>query len=495
MKKKLTGILAGIIATSALMIPVANAVPVQAAQSGWIYNTSQQAWNYYGQDGNKYTGWHYMTAKEGEKSDHWNYFDKDGRLYTGWHWMTSKEGEKEEHWSYFGGNGWLRTNWQYLTAADGEKNAHWSYFGPNGWLRTGWQKMGNVKNPDGNASEHWSYFGPNGWLRTYWQQLGKGTNNPDGNAEMHWSYFGPNGWLRTYWQQLGQGTSNPDGNAVKHYSYFGANGWLRTQLQEMGTANNPDGNAAKHLSYFGDNGWLVIDKNFTYAGQNYKADDKGWATVIKTVTPAGSESNATANKTNKYKVTFKNGNTVLKAQTVEEGKNATPPTRTPTKEGYTFKGWDTSYNNITKDTIIQAVWEKIEENTTPTQTQHQHNWQAVYKTVHHDAVTHEETYEEPYTYEVTVNGYEIHDGCNGYRTIYQAKTKEEVLSKYYDDAWIDNIMKQYNIKFGCIGWGSAVIGKETKTAYETKTRTVVDKAAYDEQVVDYYKCSCGATKK
>ena len=172
------------------------------------------------------------------KKDGKFYYYKNNVAYTGWHWMTSAEGEKTDHWSYFGNDGVLRTGWQKLGVGtanpDGNNPAHFSYFGDNGWLRTGWNKMGvGTANPDGNNPAHYSYFGDNGWLRTDWQRLGVGTSNPDGNNPAHYSYFGPNGWLRTDWQELGVGTANPDGNNPKHKSYFGSNGWLRTGKQNI----------------------------------------------------------------------------------------------------------------------------------------------------------------------------------------------------------------------------------------------------------------------
>ena len=202
---------------------------------------------------------------------------KDGVAYTGWHWMTGAEGEKTPHWSYFGKDGKIYTGWKQMGKNEGETVTHWSYFGDNGWLRTGWQQMATKANPDGNNKVHWSYFGDNGWLRTGWQQMGKGTKNPDGNATKHWSYFGGNGWLRTGWQQMGKGTGNPDGNSAKHMSYFGPNGWLRTGMQDMGKGtNNPDGNSPRHKSYFGPNGWLVTNKQFSVAGKMHRADARGW---------------------------------------------------------------------------------------------------------------------------------------------------------------------------------------------------------------------------
>ncbi len=228
--------------------------------------------------GVKKNGW----KKEGNG---WKYY-KDNKAYTGWHWMTSKEGEKTPHWSYFGKDGIIYTGWRYMGKNEREKTSHWSYFGADGWLRTGWQQMGKgtVNSFGENSTKHWSYFGENGWLRTGWQAMGKGTGNSYGeNNSKHWSYFGANGWLRTSWQAMGKGTGNSYGeNTTKHWSYFGANGWLRTGMQTMGTNINPDGKNRIHISYFGGNGWLVTNKIFTLNKKQYTADSKGWATEVKT---------------------------------------------------------------------------------------------------------------------------------------------------------------------------------------------------------------------
>ena len=59
-----------------------------------------------------------------------------------------------------------------------------------------------------------------------------------------------------------------------------------------------------------------------------------------------------------YKVTFVDGQgEILSTQTVDYGKEATSPT-TPTREGFTFTGWDKEFNNITADTTITAKWSK-----------------------------------------------------------------------------------------------------------------------------------------
>ena len=65
--------------------------------------------------------------------------------------------------------------------------------------------------------------------------------------------------------------------------------------------------------------------------------------------------------TNKYTVTFKDyDETILKQEVVEEGHSATAP-KDPEREGYNFIGWDKEYINVTKDTSIIALYEKIEK--------------------------------------------------------------------------------------------------------------------------------------
>ena len=59
-----------------------------------------------------------------------------------------------------------------------------------------------------------------------------------------------------------------------------------------------------------------------------------------------------------YKVEFLVDGNVVDTQEVEKGKAATKPTD-PKKDGYTFKGWDKDYSNITGDLKVNAEFEKI----------------------------------------------------------------------------------------------------------------------------------------
>ena len=62
-------------------------------------------------------------------------------------------------------------------------------------------------------------------------------------------------------------------------------------------------------------------------------------------------------------VTFVDGQgNILKADAVKPGEAATAPAD-PTREGYTFDGWDKDFSKVTEDLTVTAKWK---ENTTPT---------------------------------------------------------------------------------------------------------------------------------
>lgn len=59
---------------------------------------------------------------------------------------------------------------------------------------------------------------------------------------------------------------------------------------------------------------------------------------------------------NQYTVTFKDGETVLKTETVEYGSSASAPDDL-TKTGYDFAGWDVAFDSVASDLTVNAKWE------------------------------------------------------------------------------------------------------------------------------------------
>ena len=92
--------------------------------------------------------------------------------------------------------------------------------------------------------------------------------------------------------------------------------------------------------------------------------------TTQTTEPSGTEStepDPTDPEVKTYTVTFKDHDgTVLETETVEEGKAATAPAD-PTREGYTFEGWDKTFDKVTADMEVTATYKAVE--TKPTDPQ------------------------------------------------------------------------------------------------------------------------------
>ena len=99
--------------------------------------------------------------------------------------------------------------------------------------------------------------------------------------------------------------------------------------------------------------------NPTRDGYEFTGWDKDFSNITANVTITAQYSIKT------YTVTFKDDDgTTLKTQTVNHGSNATAPSN-PSKEGYTFIGWNVSFDNITSDLTVTAQYIKNEEPETP----------------------------------------------------------------------------------------------------------------------------------
>ncbi|WP_238886334.1 InlB B-repeat-containing protein [Clostridium sp. YIM B02551] len=93
----------------------------------------------------------------------------------------------------------------------------------------------------------------------------------------------------------------------------------------------------------------------------------GWYKDNEFITPWNFESDKIAGNTvlyskwsiNKYTVTFKDHDeTIISTQTVNYGGSAVAPL-SPSREGYTFTGWDMSFSNVTGNLIVTATYTVI----------------------------------------------------------------------------------------------------------------------------------------
>ena len=136
---------------------------------------------------------------------------------------------------------------------------------------------------------------------------------------------------------------------------------------------------------------------------------------------------------------------------------------------------------------------------TPDTPSHTHNWKPVYKTVHHEAVTHKEdrwVVDKPAWDEKQVKYIEICGNCqigNCERCKKLGITNFEydsleALDKHQDECLDDggscfSSTYRENVTY---------IHHDEEGHYETVT--ITDKEAWDEQVIDHYECDCGEIK-
>lgn len=67
-------------------------------------------------------------------------------------------------------------------------------------------------------------------------------------------------------------------------------------------------------------------------------------------------------ETSTYTITWKDEDTVLKTETVQEGETPSYGEENPSKEGYDFLGWEPEITPATEDAIYVAKWQSINTN-------------------------------------------------------------------------------------------------------------------------------------
>lgn len=84
----------------------------------------------------------------------------------------------------------------------------------------------------------------------------------------------------------------------------------------------------------------------------------GWTPAVAETVPANDVTYTASFKINQYTVTFKSGDDVVKSESLDYGTTITVPVA-PTKEGYTFTGWEGYTDGVTvpaEDVTYTATW-------------------------------------------------------------------------------------------------------------------------------------------
>ena len=119
---------------------------------------------------------------------------------------------------------------------------------------------------------------------------------------------------------------------------------------------------------------IPVREGYKFAGWTVKANDgsaNAYGSVTETIAGSlyqykfgtGIDVVEAQWATDTCKVIFRNyDGTIISEQEVAYGSAANAPTTTPTRFGYTFSSWDTDFSSVTKDLIIEPVFEEININ-------------------------------------------------------------------------------------------------------------------------------------
>ena len=170
------------------------------------------------------------------------------------------------------------------------------------------------------------------------------TETPTKEADAQYTYTFK-GWDKEIAEVKGEATYNAEfDSTLRSYKITFKNGEqvLKEETVNYGTLPTPPA----------DMPTKEADAQYTYTF-------KGWDKTVENVTGEATY-NAEFNSTlRSYKITFKNGEQVLKEETVNYGTLPAAPTETPTKEAdaqytYTFKGWDKEIAEVTGEATYNA---------------------------------------------------------------------------------------------------------------------------------------------
>lgn len=220
---------------------------------------------------------------------------------------------------------------------------------------------------------------------------------------------------------------------------------------------------------------LISTLSFTVVGCGSNTEDTETTEVVKVTEDSEV---AESIKTTEPEVTVENTDTQVQDNTqVQQNTQATTstePAKTNSNSSSSSKG-NTSSSNKSGSTSNSGS-----SSSTPA---HQHNWKAVYRTVHHNAVTHTEDQGHYEDRGYSVSRYKCSTCGQKFDSLEELKAHSDVSRETYrdnPDMWH--------------GGSSTINEWVSNNVWVSNIVTVTDSPAWDEQVLDHYECSCGATK-
>lgn len=367
------------------------------APPGWLWDSANSAWYYLDQNGYAVSGWvedggktYYLDPNSNAMltghryiDNKWYYFDSSGAMVTNGMWYQDENGFKYQMGDgTFVYSGWIDepiSGARYYLDANGyavsgfqtiDGTLYYFFTDSHALLRDSWVTLadGNVYRaaPDGAILKgfqyingEYFYFNSSGAMQKGFVNIGNEYYyfDTDGTMVTGWFtspktgyiyYFDEEGKMTVGWYEENGDWYFFEDNMDNHYGQM-LTGWITSSSSGYKYYLAEDGKMVT--------GWQEIDGNTYYFDGNDQTYTGRMVTGEKEIDGETYIFDENGVLVAKHTVQFiDHDGTVLSTQKVNNGASATAP-ESPTREGYTFVGWDKDFSNITFDLTVNALYE------------------------------------------------------------------------------------------------------------------------------------------